>query len=146
MAYETDGTSAIGGTEGQATIDGVRVARLTNWSMNRSSSESAWGDSDSEGWTFRKTARHDGTGSLGGKFDDDNPPHNLFDDGDIVSLILWLNTTKYYAAPSARIQNFQLEVNQDTKEVVGWTADWGTDGKVYKPGEAGAPAAVYPSS
>jgi hypothetical protein len=140
------GVTAVSGELGKAVIEGELVHRLTNWSINRQANESAWGDSDSGGFTNRKAARRDATGSIGGKLDEDDLQYNIFDDGDIVALVLWEDTTRYWVFPSALIQNFQLEFNPDTKEVVGWTADFGADGRYYKPGEAGAPVHSLPSS
>ncbi len=147
MAYETDGQSAITGTDGQVTVGGTRIARLTSWGYEESAGESAWGDSDSAGYTFRKAGRKDAKGSIGGKFDKTNPPYVLFRAGDSVALVLSVQKTPhlYYAIPAAEISNFKFDVNQDTKEVIGWTADWGADGKYYRPAEAGAPAASYPT-
>lgn len=140
------GVSAVSGEIGKAVIDGELIHRLTVWSINRQSGESAWGDSDSAGYTNRKKARRDATGSIGGKLDDTDYQYNIFDDGDIVALVLWEDTTRYWVFPSALIQNFQLEFNPDTKEVVGWTADFGADGIYYKPGQSGAPVHTLPSS
>jgi hypothetical protein len=140
------GVSAVSGELGKAVVDGNLVARITSWSVNRQSNESAWGDSDSGGYTNRKRARRDATGSIAGKLDEDDYQYNVFDDGDIVTLALWEDATRYWAFPSALIQNFQLEFNPDTKEVVGWTADFGADGIYYKPGAAGAPTYTLPAS
>lgn len=140
------GVSAVSGEIGKAVIDGTLVTRLTLWRINRQTSETAWGDSDSAGFTNRKAARRDLTGSIGGKLDSERYAYNIFDDGDIVTLVLWENATRYWYIGSALIQNFQVEWNPDTKEVVAWTADFGADGRYYRPGEAGAPAASLPSS
>jgi hypothetical protein len=139
------GVSAVSGEIGKAVIDGNLLARLTLWTINRQTSESAWGDSDSAGYTNRKAARRDATGSLAGKLDSDDYQYNIFDDGDIVTLVLWENTSRYWVFPSALIQNFQLEFNPDTKEVVGWTSDFGADGIYYKPGQSGAPSHSLPN-
>ena len=139
------GESAVSGELGKAVIDDSLVARITTWSINRQSSESAWGDSDSGGFTNRKRARRDATGTISGKLDSDDLQYNLFDDGDIVELVLWEDATRYWVIPRALIQNFQLEFNTDTKEVVGWTASFGADGQYYKPGENGAPVQTLPT-
>jgi hypothetical protein len=140
------GVSAVSGVLGKAVIDSDLIARLTSWSVNRQSGESAWGDSDSGGFTNRKRGRRDATGSIAGKLDEDDYQYNVFDDGDIVTLVLWENATRYWVFPSALIQNFQLEFNPDTQDVVGWTADFGADGIYYKPGQSGAPVHTLPSS
>jgi hypothetical protein len=140
------GVTAVSGEIGKAVVEGDLIARLTTWSINAQSSESAWGDSDSAGYTNRKKARLDLTGTIGGKLDSDDYVYDIFDEGDIVELVLWENATRYWVLPSCLIQNFQLEFNPDTKEVVGWTADFGADGIYYKPGQQGAPTHSLPSS
>jgi hypothetical protein len=38
-----------------------------------------------------------------------------------------------------------MTYDQDSKEVVEWTADFGADGKYYYPGESGAPVETLPT-
>lgn len=144
MPTPANGTTARTGTNAQAVIDDELIARMTSWTFNTSVGETAWGDSDSEGHTNRAAARKDGTGTFAGKFDDDDPPYELFVAGDIVELVLWENTADYWALPSSLVQNFTLTYDQDTKEVVAWSSDFGADGKYYYPGEAGAPSHTIP--
>lgn len=145
MSAPANGSTARTGKDAMAVIENELVARMTSWSLNTSCGESAWGDSDSEGHTNRAAARKDATGSLAGKFDEDDKTYDLFVAGDIVTLVLWENTEDYWYFGRALIQNFQVQYDQDTKEVVGWTADFGEDGKSYYPGEAGQPAATLPA-
>lgn len=141
------GSTAVTGTLGQAVVDGERIARLTAWSLQESDGEMAWGDSDSSGHTNRKAGRLDRTGTISGKFDSDSPPYQVFRSGDIVTLALWITSAAghYYAFPSAKISNFRLDIDQDSKQVIGWSADFGEDGKSYYPGEAGAPSYTLPA-
>lgn len=141
------GTTARSGDEGKVVVDDQLIARTTAWTLNKAASESAWGDSDSQGYTNRKKARLDGTGTITGKFDTTTKAYDLFQAGDLVELVLWESEddNDYWAFPSALIQNFELEYNQDTKEVVGWSSPFGADGKFYYPGEAGAPSHTMPA-
>lgn len=139
------GVSARSGELGKAVVDDTLVARLKSWNLNPTSSETAWGDSDSGAYTNRKRARKDATGSMTGAFDSDSKVYDLFEEGDIVKLVLWETATDYWALPSALIQSFDLTYNQDTKEVVEWSADFGADGQYYKPGASGAPTETLPS-
>ena len=140
------GTTAVSGEIGKAVVDGDLIARLTEWTINEESSESAWGDSDSAGYTNRKAARKDATGTIGGKLDSSDYAYNIFRPGDICKLVLWENASRYWVFPSSLIKNFKLTFNPDTKEVVGWTADWGADGIYYAPGQSGASTETLPSS
>ena len=139
-------STARTGEDGYVTVDGTLVARLTQWSFNPTAAESAWGDSDSAGYTNRKAARKDGTGSMTGKFDTSNKVYDLFMPGDAVELVLWESKTEYWALPCAIITSFEVTYDQDSKEVVEWTADFGADGKYYYPGESGAPSHTFPAT
>ena len=132
------------GSLGKVEVDGQAIARITLWELTRVVEETAWGDSDSAGFTNRVKGREDATGSVTGKFDNDDPVYDLFDVGDTVELVLWETTTAYWDFPCALIQSFNISYNQDTKEAVEWNASWGADGIFYRPGAAGAPAQVYP--
>ncbi len=133
------------GNLGKAEVEGTSVARITEWELTRTVGETEWGDSDSAGFTNRVAGREDCTGSLTGKFDNDEPVYSIFDVGDTVELVLWENTTSYWDFPCALIRSFNISYNMDTKEAIGWKADWGADGQFYRPGAAGAPAQVYPA-
>ncbi len=133
------------GNLGKVKVDNVSVARIKQWELTSSVEESAWGDSDSAGYTHRVQGRKDGTGSMVGVFDNDDPVYDLFDVGDTVELVLFETTTSYWDFPCALIQNFNIVYNQDTKEAVEWNSDFGADGIFYRPGQAGAPAQTYPA-
>ena len=133
------------GDLGEVVADGTAFAHATEWSIAPKIGESAWGDSDSAGHTLRKGARKDCTGSFGGKFDTGNKFYDLVQEGDEPELILWLNTTLYWYFACVLITGYSLAVNMDSKEVVGWSADFGESGRSYRPGEAGAPSKTYPT-
>lgn len=138
-------TSVRTGNLGKVEVDGVAIARITNWEVNPTVEESAFGDSDSAGYTNRVAGRKDATGSMTGKFDNDDPVYDLFDVGDTVALVLWENTTSYWAFPCALITAFTITYNLDTKEAVEWNSDFAADGIFYRPGQSGAPSETYPS-
>lgn len=146
-ATATTGVSAITGKDGQAIVNNVRVPRLTQWNINVTSGESAWGDSDSKGFTARKSGRHDATGSMTGKLDSTTNVSKSaiqgsgnYLQGFSAEVILWetKTTSEYWYFPCALITNFSLTVNQDTKEVVEWNMDYGADGIFYRPGQNSA--------
>lgn len=138
--------SALTGRLGVFTVDGTRVARCTEWNVDPAlAHNSEWGDSDSAGYTNRMAGRKDCKFSANGKFDTTSPQYDLFDPGDIVAVVLWMNTTLRWTFPRAECIGFKLAVNIDTEDVVGWTSEWGPDGIYYRPGQSGAPAATYPT-
>lgn len=137
-------STARTGTAGKAVVDSTLVARVKIWNLAVTSPDVAWGDSDSEGFTVRLGGRKDATGSMTGAFDTGTKVYTLFMPADIVELVLFETATDYWALPRALIINFNVSYNQDTKEVVEWSADYGCDGQYYHPGEAGAPAHSLP--
>src|SRR5688500_1049885 len=139
--------SVLTGNAGKVEVDDTLVARCTEWEVNPTVEESAWGDSDSAGYTNRVAGRKDCTGSFGGRFDNDDEVYDLFMPGDTVELTLWQSQTpaNYWQFPCALITNYTMAVNMDTKEAVAWSADFGADGIFYRPGQSGAPSESYPS-
>lgn len=138
--------TSISGRWGYVSVDGSRVARITGWSANETlDSKSEWGDSDSGGYTNRAAGRRGATFSTEGKFDSGDEVWSLFVPGDICEVILgnapnatadpgaWdgARGAEYvsYNFPRALCLDFKLTVNVDTEEVIGWTADWGSDGE-----------------
>lgn len=147
MTAQANSTGAVCGSDGVAQVGSTRVCRLTQWSVNPTAAESAWGDSDSAGFTARKGARKDLTGTLEGKLDtSQKPAQALFMPGDIVKLVLWESTSEYWYIGRALITGYSQTLDQDSKEVVGWSADFAADGRYYRPGEAGQPTESFPTS
>lgn len=146
MVAPANSVGAVCGSDGVVAVGTVRVCRLTNWSFNPTTSASEWGDSDSAGFTNRKNARKDGTGTLTGKLEDTQKPHqDLFMPGDTVLLALWENASEYWYIGRALITSYTVTFDQDSKEVVEWSADFGADGRYYRPGEAGQPTESFPT-
>ena len=140
-------STARTGAQGKVVVEGQLIARITGFQINESIGETAWGDSDSVGFTNRKGGRRDATISFEGKFDTDTKIWNLMRPGDEVKLVLWESTddSDYWVFPCVLIQSYNTNVNVDTREVIGWQATAGADGQYYYPGEAGAPTETLPS-
>ncbi len=138
--------NTLTGRLGKHLISSATVARITQWSVNPTlASTNEWGDSDSEGYTNRSAGRKDATFDTEGKFATDTEVYDVFQPGDggIVSS-LWLNASLYWAFPLSLNTDFNLTVNVDTEEVIGWTSSWGADGIYYYPGQAEAPSYSLP--
>ena len=72
----------------------------------------------------------------------------MFQPEDIVICVLWLENDVlglYWDFPRALCNDFNLVVDVDTEEVLGWTAAWGADGEFYYPGEADATSRTLPT-
>lgn len=139
-------STALTGRLGKFVVETTQVARTTNWSVNPTlASSSEWGDSDSAGYTNRAAGRKDGTFEAEGKFDTNAEQYDLFQPGDTAIAVLWLNATLYWDFPCALNSDFNLSVDIDSEEVIGWTSSWGADGVFYYPGQSGATARTLPA-
>ena len=137
--------------------DTYLVARCTSWSINPTSTEAAWADSDSAGYTNRRSGRRDCTGSIGGKLDMTYPQYKNFlfrtdstnpEDDDMVTLVLYedgneTTPTTYWYFPRVLLSNFQMSLDMDTREPVDWSCDFGADGRFYMPGDSTIPSITY---
>lgn len=134
------------GRTGKFVVGTTQVARTTNWSVNPTqATTSEWGDSDGAGFTNRAPGRKDGTSDTEGKYDSSNEVFDLFQPEDIVIETLWLNNVSlYWDFPRALCTDFNLTVDVDSEEVIGWTSSFGADGIFHFPGEAGAAVRTLP--
>lgn len=108
-------------------------------------STSEWGDSDSNGYTNRAPGRRDATFTAEGKYDYGLQTFSLFMPGDRVKSVLWINPAlvspqpvvpaAYWDFPFSLCSEFNMTVNMDSQEVIGWTSSWGADGIFYAPGQ-----------
>jgi len=128
--------NTLTGRNGHVTVGGTEVARITIWSVNPTlSSTNEWGDSDSAGYTNRSAGRRDCTFDCEGKYDSTNEVFDLFVPGDTAAVRLYIDETSlYWDFPRALCMDFNLNINVDTEEVVGWTSSWGADGVYTRPG------------
>jgi hypothetical protein len=142
MSSET----SLVGRGGRHVVESTSVARLKMWSVNpKLATHSEWGDSDSAGFTNRAEGRHDATFDTNGVYDTGAEQFDLFQEGDILISVLWMNiTTLYWDFPRSLCMDFKLSVNVETEEVIGWESSWGADGVYYRPGESGATARTFP--
>lgn len=138
--------TSLTGRNGKMVVGSTLIARVTTWSVNPTlASQSEWGDSDGAGFTNRASGRKDGTSTAEGKYDTASEVFDIFQPEDIVIETLWLdNVSLYWDFPRALNLDFNLTVDIDTEEVIGWTSGWGADGVFHFPGEAGAAVRTLP--
>jgi len=138
--------NTLTGRLGRFVVGTDLVARATQWQVTSTlATKSEWGDSDSGGYTNRAAGRRDATFTAEGKYDTSDEVFDLFQPEDIAIAVLWMNiTTLYWDFPRAMNDNFQLTVNIDSQEVIGWTSAWGADGPFYRPGDPLATPRVLP--
>lgn len=140
-------TTTLTGVDGKFSVDDQLVARITQWEVNPTLDTSMeWGDSDGGGYTLAAPGRKGCSFDTEGKFDTDSEVYDLFQPGDKLASVLWINaSTLYWDFPCALCKDFSLSVNVDTQEVIGWSAEWKADGVFYYPGQSGATARTLPS-
>jgi hypothetical protein len=138
--------NTLTGRNGKFVVGTTQVARTTQWAVNPTlATSSEWGDSDSSGFTNRAAGRKDATFTSEGKYDSSSEVFDLFQPEDVAIAVLWLDATSlYWDFPRALCTDFNLIVDVDTEEVIGWTSAWGADGVFYYPGEAGATVRTLP--
>ena len=139
--------NTLTGRSGKFVVGTDLVARTTQWAVNpKLASSSAWGDSDGEGYTNRAPGRRDATFSAEGKYDTSDEIFDIFQPEDIAIAVLWMDATNlYWDFPRAMCEDFNLTVNIDSEEVIGWTSNWGADGIFYYPGQSGATVRTLPA-
>jgi len=137
------------GRAGRFVVGTTLVARTTQWAVNpKLATNNEWGDSDSAGYTNRSAGRKDATFTAEGKFDTSSEIWDLFQPEDVAIAVLFLNATGtllYWDFPRALCSEFNLTVNIDTEEIIGWTSSFGADGIFYYPGQSGANTRTIPS-
>lgn len=139
-------TTSLIGRYGKFVVGASRVARTKQWQVSpKLATSSEWGDSDSAGYTNRAPGRKDATFTAEGVYDTAVQSFTLFQPGDILKCVLWMDATSlYWVFPRALNSEFQLTVNIDSEEVEAWSSSWGADGIFYYPGQSGASAETLP--
>lgn len=139
--------NTLTGRNGEFVVNSARVARITGWEVNPTlATSSEWGDSDTNGFTARAPGRKDATFTSEGKFDTTDEVFDLFQPEDLAVATLWLdNAGLYWDFPRALCTDFNLSVDVDSEEVIGWSSSWGADGAYTFPGQAGAATRSLPA-
>lgn len=118
----------ISGTPGTPT----EVAELTKWSFNPKSNNPAWASNRTGGFKRRRSGIRDGSGSMEGKWDPADPITDYLEDGSEIQLNLVTAGTQQFVVP-AIIDGIKLDVDLDSGEIIGWSADWSLNGAWTKP-------------
>lgn len=124
--------ATISGKDGKVKIGSTTLADITHWTLRTTALLSAYGSSATAGFRRRVAGIKDGSGTLDGKLDPADPISDDFDEGASVTLLLYLDATRFYTVP-AIIESFRLEVDIDRGEVLGWHAEFSTQGAWTKP-------------
>ncbi len=123
------------GKDGKVLAGTTTLAEITQWTFQTRSNNVAYGSSATAGYRRRVAGAKDGRGTIRGKLDPADPLTNAFEEGDTVTLQLYLDASRFYSVP-ALIDTLQFEVDIDSGDIVGWVAEFSTDGAWTKPNYA----------
>lgn len=119
--------AGISGKDGDVKIGTTSICEIRKWSFNPKSNNPAYASNKTGGYKKRVAGVKDGTGSMEGAWDPATPATAVINPGTSATLKLYINATQFYSVPSI-IDSFKLDVDVDSGEIVGWSADFGSDG------------------
>ena len=120
----------ISGQYAVAKIGSSCVAECNGWSLAREATvhEFATCNTPADGGTGALAGRRKHSGTLKGLFDPDNLIDSQFEEGDTVTLKLYVNATKYYTG-SAVIEKLEIpETDVKDGAPVEWNATFKANG------------------
>ena len=120
------------GDDGKVLIGGTPLADITAWSLEATSRAVSYASSASGGYRRRLPGVKEGRGRITFKLDVSNPLTNQFDQGSSVTLLLYLDATRFYSMPAV-IDSVQIEVDIDGGELIGGQAEFTANGPWTKP-------------
>ncbi len=124
--------AVISGKDGKVMIGAGAVADITYWTLTTMALNPAYASSATGGYRKRVGGVKDGGGLIRGKLDLADAVTDDLNEGDTVTLLLYLNASKFYTVPAV-IDRLRFEVDIDTGDVVSWEADFSTSGAWTKP-------------
>ncbi len=125
--------SALSGKDGKIVIGSTSVAEIRSWRLTTSAANPEYGSSASGGYKTTSPGIKSGRGSARYVLNTSDPLTAHFEEGDLVTLLLYVDDSHYYTVP-ARIESLSVEVDIDeTREVVGGTFEFKTHGAWTKP-------------
>lgn len=124
--------SVVSGKDGKVMIGVATIADVTKWSLRTMSNNVAYASSSTAGFRRRVGGVKDGSGTIAFKLDVGDPITNRLNEGDAVTLLLYLDGTRHYTVPAV-IDALQLEVDIDRGDILGGVAEFSIDGAWTKP-------------
>lgn len=124
--------STFSGKSGKILIGAKPLADITRWTLATTAANPSYASSSSGGYRRRVPGVRDGAGRIEFLLDPADPLTGDFDEGDAVTLLLYLDAERCYSVP-ALIDALELEVDISTGDVVGGVARFSTNGAWTKP-------------
>ncbi|MHB1033232.1 MAG: hypothetical protein ACYC35_23905 [Pirellulales bacterium] len=122
--------ATISGKDGKVTSGASDVADITRWTFTKKSNNPAYASSSTAGFKKRLGGIREGSGSIEGKFQNNAAP--ALAEGDAVTLKLYLDATHFYTVPAV-IDAVSVEVDINAGQIVGWSAEFSTNGAWTEP-------------
>ena len=124
--------ATISGKNGKVMIGATALAEITDWTFHATSNNHAYASSSTGGYRRRVPGVKDGSGSIGFKLDPADPITDDFDEGSVVTLLLYLDATHFCSVPAV-IDSISLAVDISSGDVLGGTAMFSASGPWTKP-------------
>lgn len=120
--------AVFSGKDGKVLIGAVTLASITKWTFNTEANTDRFAHSGSSGYKVTVAGSLMGDGTIEGKVDAADPITDDFTEGSGVTLLLYLDATRFYSVPSI-IKRLQYgEVDIDNGVAVPWNASFETNG------------------
>lgn len=120
---------AVSGQYASVKIGSSCVAEANKWSVDKECTVHQYATclSPSDGGTDALAGRKKHSGSLEGLFDPNDPIENYFDEGDTVTLKLYVSASKYYSG-SCVIEKLTIDADVEEGAPVKWSATFKVKG------------------
>lgn len=115
------------GQYGTIKIGSSALVECMGWTWTRTVADHAYASCNTSGFKKRVAGTKDHSGTMNGKMDLAVEMEDYFDEGDLVTLNLYVNTTDYYIVP-AMITELTVEVDIDEGDIIPWSASFGGNG------------------
>jgi hypothetical protein len=124
--------NGISGIHGDVLLGTTPISEIKKWSWNPKCIIKDYASNKTQGARKRVPGSKDGSGSIDGVWDPWNPICNLIDVGSIVTLTLQHTTGQTWTVP-AIIENMKYDVDLDSGDIEGWSADYSICGMWTNP-------------
>lgn len=124
--------AGFSGKDGTVKIGSTDVCEIRNWKFNPKSNNPKYASNKTSGYKRTVAGVKEATGSMSGAWDNANDFLAVVDVGTDVTLKLYTNTTKFFSVPAV-IDDVSVNVDVDNGEIVGWDANFSSNGAWTNP-------------
>ena len=119
--------AAISGSYGKVMVGTSNAPDCQSWNWTRNVASHAYASCATSGFKKRVAGTKDHSGTIAGRVSVSDNIEDYFDEGDAVTLNLYVSTTAYYIVP-ALIEELSVEVDIDEGDIIKWNASFGGNG------------------